>query len=400
MIVVDLILVAAAALLLVPALVYFIECMVAVFRGLPPEMSPNDDRPLTAVVVPAHNEEGVVGATVRHIRKQLADGEQLIVIADNCCDRTADEASEAGADVWVRDDPEHVGKGYAISYAVNRLAASAPEVVVFIDADCRITNGTIDTLSRVAMAKQRPIQSQYLFVSPPDGGHMSSVSALACLVRNLVRPLGLHHLGFPCHLTGSGMAFPWTQIRLAPAQHGSIVEDLTLGLDMAIAGNEPMLCSAAGVASDLPSTPRAAKVQRRRWEHGQIATFMAYAPRLVSLGLRSKRPALIALAADLSVPPLALLVLLIGLVVLLSAITFLVGGNGVALTIAALALVLVGVATMSAWASFGRQTISIVKLLLVPFYVLWKLPLYLALLFQNPQREWVRTARSSAKSEL
>ena len=53
----------------------------------------------------------------------------------------------------------------------------------------------------------------------PEG--LAVISALAILVKNRVRPLGLHALGLPCLLTGTGMAFPWQVIRKAPATHST-----------------------------------------------------------------------------------------------------------------------------------------------------------------------------------
>jgi cellulose synthase/poly-beta-1,6-N-acetylglucosamine synthase-like glycosyltransferase len=392
-IIVNVILTGIASLLSIPAMIYFLECMVAVIKGTAPVLAKNDTRPRVAVVVPAHNEEGIVGDTVSHLKKQLAEKDQLVVVADNCTDRTAEEAGNVGADVWVRNDRDRRGKGFAISFAVGRFATSPPDVVIFVDADCRLSTDFIDKISRVAIEQNRPIQSQYLFVAPNSASPLAGISALACLVRNLIRPSGLHHLGFPCHLTGSGMAFPWHQILEAPDQQDNIVEDLALGLDMAIAGHEPMLCSEVVTTSNLPETRKAAKSQRRRWEHGQIATFFSYAPRLVAHGIRSKRLALIALAADLAVPPLALLVTLLSLVALTNAIAVSFGASPVTFVVPAVGIVLVVIATLFAWVRFGRQTVSITTLLLAPFYVLWKLPLYLAILFGKSQKDWVRTKR-------
>ncbi len=116
------------------------------------------------------------------------------------------------------------------------------------------------------------------------------ISALAFLVRNRVRPRGLLRLNQPCHLDGTGMAFPWRVVRSAPGLGGSIVEDLTMGIELALKGHEPVFCIDAGVRSRLPGTESAAMQQRRRWEHGQLATLVQYGPRLVCQGV-SRRTA-------------------------------------------------------------------------------------------------------------
>ncbi len=395
MIVVDVCLTIVAVILLVPSSVYALECLVAVVSGDRERSGKAEGCPQIAVVVPAHNEEGLIGETVAHLKSQLPPRAHLVVIADNCDDETAQEASSAGAAVWERNNTEQRGKGYAISFALDRLADSPPDIVVLIDADCKVSDGLLEEIATLAAIHERPVQAKYLFKSPLDSGRLTQVSAFACLVRNYVRPLGMRCFDWPCHLTGSGMAFLWSQIRNAPAQHGNIVEDLSLGLDLAISGHEPLLCTGATVCSELPQSQAAAESQRRRWEHGQIATLIKYTPRLILEAFRQNRPALLGLAVDLAVPPLALLVLLNSFAALASWIAFYFGATSLPLAINVVSLASVFSATVLAWARFGRNTMPASTLLAAPAYILWKLPLYLAVLFRKTQKEWVRTDRES-----
>src|SRR5438105_1471528 len=73
-------------------------------------------RPRCAVLVPAHDEEAGVGRTLEAVRAQLAPGDRVLVVADNCADRTAAVAAAAGADVAERRDPARRGKGYALDF--------------------------------------------------------------------------------------------------------------------------------------------------------------------------------------------------------------------------------------------------------------------------------------------
>lgn len=56
--------------------------------------------------------------------------------------------------------------------------------------------------------------------------------------------------------------------------------------------------------------------------------------------------------------------------------------------------VYIAVATVLAWIQMGRQVLPLGKLLLVPLFILWKLPIFLQFVF-NPQRSWIRTERDS-----
>jgi hypothetical protein len=198
------------------------------------------------------------------------------------------------------------------------------------------------------------------------------------------------------------MAFPWSVLHGAPETRGNLVEDMVLGLELALRGQPPRSCLSAQISSELPTGNRAAHRQRRRWEHGQLHTLLHYLPRLLAAGLVRRDLGLLGLAAELSVPPLALLVILQGLLLLASLAAFVFGVGG--LRAAPLALSLAGLAATAlavgvAWARFAREVVPASALLLVPFYVAWKLPLYGLLMLKGKQRTWERTARPGEGSE-
>lgn len=47
-----------------------------------------------AVLIPAHNEELLIGETVRHVLEEAPGDCILIVVADNCTDATAEKAEK------------------------------------------------------------------------------------------------------------------------------------------------------------------------------------------------------------------------------------------------------------------------------------------------------------------
>ena len=216
-------------------------------------------RPRTTVVVPAHDEARQIAPVVAALRRQLADGDRIVVVADNCNDDAAAIAREAGAEVIERNRPEERGKGYAIAYELQHLAEDPPEVVLLSDADCLLSDGGVETLSRMAAEYDRPVQAEYVLAAGDDPTPKSVVGALAILVKNRVRPRGLRRLGFPCQLTGSGMAFPWAVLRDCPATGSNLVEDLVMGVELALQGHPPLSCPAVQVHSELPSEDDSAK---------------------------------------------------------------------------------------------------------------------------------------------
>jgi cellulose synthase/poly-beta-1,6-N-acetylglucosamine synthase-like glycosyltransferase len=386
----------AAGALLVLGTILLGECLAALLpggagRGL---ACAGGNRPRMAVLIPAHDEAAGIGETVRRLAAEVATGDRLIVIADNCSDQTASVAAGAGAKVIARDQPDRRGKGFAIGFGLEHLDADPPEVVVLVDADCRVSAGGLRILAARAQETARPVQAEYLLGAPANANPGTVISAFAVLLRNRVRPRGLHRLGLPCQLTGSGMAFPWRVLRDAPATGDNLVEDLVMGIEMALRGHAPVLCPEVQISSELPEGKEAAMGQRRRWEHGQLHTLVSYGPRLLASGLLRASPALFALGLDLMVPPLALLVMLQGGV--LAASLAMAAAGVISWTPAVLAgagLAAVVLAVGAGWAKFARATIPLRTLLHIPGYALWKVPLYLSLLVRGKQKSWQRTAR-------
>jgi len=391
-------LLAASLFLLLPIVILFVECLAAAAADdqKPGELLPG--KPRFAVLVPAHNEAMGISATLKSVLPQLTSDDRLLVVADNCCDETAAVARSFNITVIERHDLEKRGKGYALDFGLEFLAADPPDVVVVVDADCLVAEGAIAKISQLAATEQRPVQARYLLTPPANASPGSAVSLLAFTVKNLVRPLGLAQLGFPCLLTGTGMAFPWPVIRNASLASSNIVEDMQLSVDLLIAGSPAMFCADAEVTGLLPQQQHAAKSQRTRWEHGHLQTLRTQVPRLLKEWFNQKRFDVLAIALDLCVPPLSLLVMLW----LLLTTAALVAGLTLRLYAPVLVLALEGllilVSVMTAWAKFARNTLPLTTLLSVPGYILWKIPLYLTFLVK-PQTKWVRTERDVADSQ-
>lgn len=392
----DWILLVTAVGFAIPSGFFLLECSASLLptRRLVRGPETGDSNRRTVVLVPAHDEELQIATTVRGLLPELHAGDRIVVVADNCSDRTAVIARDAGATVVERVDPNQRGKGHALTFGLATLDADPPDVVIIVDADCRVRPGSIRALADQALATGRPAQAEYL-LRPPTVSSSSVISTLAFLVRNRVRMRGLDRLGGPSQLVGTGMAFPFRLLREAPDTGSHLTEDLLMGVQLAERGTPARFCPAAYVESDLPMRSGAALKQRSRWEHGHLAMLFSYAPRLVGKGFLRLRPELIALGLDLAIPPLSLLVLLAASVVASASLNAWVGGSALPLTVAASNLAAVGLGVFLGWARHGRSMVPARYLLAVPFYVAWKLPLYLRLASGRKQVAWERTERAT-----
>ncbi len=384
-----------AALLYLGLTVFLlVECLLAIAAYRRQQATPPTSAvPTFSVLIPAHNEESGIEKTLAGLIPEVSDPAQILVVADNCQDRTADLARAKGVRVLERQDPDRRGKGYALDFGLRELAQDDLDVVVMVDADCSVTPGTIQQIAVEAFQRQHPVQAVYVMEQPPNPSLRDRVSAFALTVKNRVRAAGLSKLGVPIPLGGTGMAFPWQSLTQVDLASGHIVEDMKLGMDLAIAGYRPQLSLTTQVIGLLPKDTTAATSQRTRWEHGHLQVLKTYVPKLLREAIRQRRWDLLALACDLAIPPLALWSLIgVGLTAI-AAVLAVFAQWPLALGVQLLADGVLLLTILLCWAVWGRTHLGFAQLLAIPLYILWKIPIYIKAVL-NPEKVWVRTKRS------
>jgi len=381
-----------SCLLAIPTLFFTVQVAVAAVKTIP-STAKEGRRPSIAILIPAHNEERIISQTLNSISPQLQNNDRLLVVADNCSDDTANIARKFSKHVIERRDETQCGKGYALDFGLQFLADNEPpEVVIIIDADCQISETCIDVLAKQAESENRPVQALYLMQSPEKKSIAQAIAEFAWKVKNQVRPLGMMRLGLPCQLMGSGMAFPWELLQRVNLANGNMVEDMKLGVDLALLGFSPSFCPNALVTSEFPSSTRVTNEQRKRWEHGHLTTIFTELPRLFATAFKQKNYKLLSMALDLSVPPLSLLGLCLVITFSLSVVLMIVTNNATSIEITSVLMSIFMTTVLIAWFKFGREIMTFKDLCGIPFYILRKIPLYFSFLL-NRQQEWVKTER-------
>jgi cellulose synthase/poly-beta-1,6-N-acetylglucosamine synthase-like glycosyltransferase len=383
------------ALLAVPVLVFVTEVFSSIAMPRRDRFASleRDTLGRVAVLVPAHNESLGLLPTLGDINAEIRALDRLLVVADNCTDDTAAIALSAGAEVVERNEPMRRGKGFAIAWGLSHLSDDPPDIVIVIDADCRLAPGTIDKLTAACALSHRPVQANYVMVAAANAPVSAKVAEFAHLVKDTVRPLGLKLLGLPCQLSGTGMAFPWDVIQLANLASGEVVEDLKLGLDLALANHPPEFCPSATVTSEFPLSIRGIQNQRQRWEQGHIGMILAYVPRLVIAAIARANLGLLVLALDVAVPPLTLLCAFVIGTSLICGFLALLGISLVPMLFSVGSAFALAGSVFLAWLKYGREILPPRALLSVLSYALVKLAVYRRIVSSKSGPEWIRTDR-------
>jgi cellulose synthase/poly-beta-1,6-N-acetylglucosamine synthase-like glycosyltransferase len=381
-----------SSVVLALALIYSLECLLGAIPAPMKRYVRPEQRPSAAIVVPAHNEEAGIASTLAALKAELRPGDRLVVVADNCSDKTVCLARSAGVEVVERQNPFLRGKGYALSAGMRHLQHAPCPFVLIVDADCHIGPGTLDWLVTLSARTGQPVQARNLMTARPGASIDVRIAEFAFLVKNVVRSSGLARLGLPSPLQGTGMLFPWDVIRQVELATDDVVEDLKLSFDLAQMGYRPILCPEASVTSYFPDSAAGAVSQRLRWEGGHLNTIWQSLGHLARPNSVRSFPALVFLL-DRMVPPTTLLFLAMTTWTLTTLLLWLLGFSPVALWLSAKAFLLASSVMLVVWYFRGRSILPARSLPMIPLLALRKLGFYKDLLIKPRPTTWVRTDR-------
>jgi 1,2-diacylglycerol 3-beta-glucosyltransferase len=262
-----------------------------------------------AVVIPAHNEETQIAATLKSIRasRYPVANLRVLVVADNCLDETAAVARCSGAEVWERWDPSRRGKGHALEWAFSRLIADeAIDAVCVVDADCQISRNLLSSMAARLGAGAEAVQAPYL-ISNPDASDAAALRWAAFALFNVVRPLGRHRLGLSTGLLGTGMAFSRRLLMRSPWCAFSYAEDREQHMRWVLDGVRVDCAPEADVRSPAPITAGGGKTQMARWDSGRGRLAARLTPSLMLRWLRTGDVTALDAALEPLLPPQSLL---------------------------------------------------------------------------------------------
>jgi len=340
-----------------------------------------------AVVIPAHNEAEQIGIPVASLARAEHAGIEVVtvVVADNCTDRTADEAAKAGARVLTRFNDEMRGKGYALDFAFQTLQPEGYDGYLVIDADSEVARNTLTEVVAMLRDGADAVQCRYM-VRNPGQSVRTRLMNVALMAFNVLRPRGRDRWGLSAGINGNGFALSAETLRRVSYGAASLVEDLEYHLDLVRVGRKVRFADAAAVYGEMPVSGKGVKTQRTRWEGGRFRMLSERAPSLAIEVLRGKISLLEPLA-DLLLLPLAFHVTLLLIALIPS------DGPSRFLGLAGLAVLAIHLPMAIYVGGGGMREAG--ALATAPFYVLWKLLMLPAVLRSSRGKAiWVRTERS------
>jgi 1,2-diacylglycerol 3-beta-glucosyltransferase len=375
----------------------YLALLALLSRHRPPPVAPMP-RHRFAIVVPAHDEEDGITATVKSLTNVDYPRNlfEVVVVADNCCDATALRAREAGARVIERFDEARRGKGYALELAFDTLLEEGnAEAVIVVDADTEVSANLLRAFQARLAHGELAVQAEY-GVRNCDASWRTRLMVVALAMFHGVRSLGRERLGVSCGLRGNGMCLSRELLLEHPHQAYGLVEDVEYGIAIGLSGHRVAYAAEARVMGEMVSSADGAGSQRRRWEGGRRALAKAKVPTLLRAFWRRPSLLVLDLAIDLLVPPLATVGLLLAAGLAGEVLLLTLGiGPWLSTWLWLVSLVCLGIYVGRGVTLSGLGGSALLALLWAPAYVLWKV---VRVMPCRGEKDWVRTTREQKPS--
>ena len=231
-------------------------------------------------IIPAHNEEGVIGNLIDSLNNQNYDKNlyDVYVIEDNCTDNTAKIAKEKGAIVYKRFDDKNKTKGAALDWFLQqKIKENAPYDALFIfDADNIVDKSFIKNMNKKLCQGEEVVQG-YRDIKNPTDNWIAGGYALFYWTLHRLYHLARYNIGLSPNLNGTGFMVKFDIIKEEGGwKTETLTEDIEFSLQRIIKGRKLGWATDAIVYDEQPTSFAQSWNQRSRWSTGHIQCIAKY----------------------------------------------------------------------------------------------------------------------------
>ncbi len=262
-------------------LFYFVYMLaVRLFRRDKKEIPDSGELHKFGIIIPARNEEAMIENLIRSIHGQNYPQEliKIFVIADNCTDNTAGVAEACGAEVFVRNNQEQVGKGYALDYLFHILLGRGDDCDAYLifDADNIIDKKFIPEMNKVYNRGYR-IATSYRNSKNYGTNWISAGSSLWFLRESRYLNEARMRLGTSCAISGTGFMLGHEIVEKNNGwKYFTLTEDIEFSVCSAIDGERIGYSAGSVLYDEQPVEFSQSWKQRARWAKGFFQIIKKY----------------------------------------------------------------------------------------------------------------------------
>ncbi len=233
-------------------------------------------------IIPAHNEEQVVGNLITSLGEQNypKDLYDIYVIADNCTDKTEEVARKLDAKVFVRteNDSAKKTKGFALQLFLNTLLTDPNmnyDAFCVFDADNIVDNNFLNAMNKHLCQGEEVVQG-YRDIKNPTDSWVSAGYAIFYWTMNRFYHLARYNAGLSPLINGTGFMVKMDAIRPKGWDTNTLTEDIEFSLKRIIQGKKLGWATDAICYDEQPIKFKPSWSQRSRWTIGHIQCLREY----------------------------------------------------------------------------------------------------------------------------
>lgn len=245
-------------------------------------------------IIPAHNEEAVVGNLIESLKNQTypKDRYDICVIADNCTDKTKEVAENLGVKVFERheEDPAKKTKGEALRLFLNTLLVDPNmdyDAFCVFDADNIVDKNFIKAMNKHLCQGEEVVQG-YRDIKNPTDSWIASGYAIFYWTMNRFYHLARYNAGLSPLINGTGFMVKFDAIRPTGWNTNTLTEDIEFSLKRIIQGKKLGWATDAVVYDEQPVKFKPSWSQRSRWTIGHIQCLQEYTKPLAKSAINNK----------------------------------------------------------------------------------------------------------------
>lgn len=233
-----------------------------------------------AILVPARNEEAVIGNLIDSLEAQNYPKElyTIYVIPNNCIDRTEEVARNHGAMV-IRCDEVTKTKGDVLNYAFRRLQKYAIDAYIVFDADNVVHPDFLKHMNNCLESGYEVAQG-YRDAKNPSDNWLSGSYALFYLFQNVFFNRARMSLNGSASINGTGFMIKKSLIDTFGFETYTLTEDVEFTGQCALRGQKIAFVEEAITYDEYPTFFHASWKQRKRWSAGILECMKRYSWKL------------------------------------------------------------------------------------------------------------------------
>ncbi|MDR0831673.1 MAG: glycosyltransferase family 2 protein [Bacillales bacterium] len=240
-----------------------------------------------AILTCSRNEESVIEQFIETITKQNypKDKITIIVLVDNCIDKTAEIARQLGVNVIERNDTLNVGKSFALDYAYKQIHTQGLDnnidgYVVF-DTDNLLDKNFLKEINKAYQETGYQVLTGFRNTSNIGGSFWTAGTAYWFFRESFLLHKARAILDITTFISGTGYFISKEIIQEQSGwSYHKFTEDLEFSINYVLKDKKIMFVYEAVFYDEQPLSGKDSWNQRQRWIKGLLQCFKSYGGKL------------------------------------------------------------------------------------------------------------------------